>query len=97
MTGSGILMTGVKVNMLLVAPIISNISVTAYQYSASTGSSFTPSFTTDFGVSSSNFGSPNASANCVMGIYVMDLYLYRNDNISTSFYFAFSGSSITGI
>ena len=88
----------IQISLLLVSPLLSNnISVNNYQYKAQAGADFPKIFTTDFGVSFSDFGRPASSENCLVGLFDIDFHFYRNDSLATYFYFTFNGESIADL
>ena len=86
-------LTGIKVNILLVADKFEDIKISGYSYHLYVGEDVPKSiFTSDFGVNPSQFGTPLDGERCLMGI--LELNLKKNQNKETSFFFQLSGSKI---
>ena len=99
-TGSSILMTAFKVNIIVVSRVFNLSGTASYFNTASAGGSSTGSgytyFTYDLGVDTSLFHPPSSGQSCFKGIRTLDLYLPIN-NQSTEYYFNYNNGSISDI
>lgn len=96
-TSNLIYLPNIKVNVLLIGLNINYVPVNFYSYTVVDGSKVTKRFTSNFGVTQSDYGLPQNSYNCLMGFNVLDLYLDRNSNTLTYFYFNYTSNSITDV
>jgi hypothetical protein len=92
-TSNRILITSVRVTILFVAQAIGSNKIGFFNSSATTGAAFT----TDFGVSVTNFGYPSPGVYCIFGVTSLDLILNKATPLQTEFSFTITGLSITGL